>query len=164
MLSDTFSAVISRVTRAAFAQGSALDIVHKAEYQLRPWLLKAMYIDTKAQVVYVAVEHPQGYTFAAIAEYSWDNDCLYGVHMDFDCDETEGPCKNMRSCWLNVIEALSPLSDFPDVDGGDEYSQARRQRAKDWRLTCLRKIIRSRTSSDADKASARELLTATRLA
>lgn len=164
MIDTACSMFISGITRTTFAHGSAIDIAQKTVYMLRPWAVKAIHIDTVKHVVYAAVEHPKGYTFAAISEYRWDEGVSYGVHMDFDCDETEGPVPHMRHCGLNVFEALSPLSDFPDVDGDPEYSQARRQRAKEWRQTCLRKIIRSRKTSDADKATARELLTATRLA
>lgn len=164
MISYPFSVTISGAShaslRASFAHGSALDIAKKAEYLLRPWVLKAMHIDTVKHIVYVAVEHPKGYTFAAISEYRWDEGESCGVHMDFDCAETEGPSCNMQRCGLNVLEKLSPLSDFPD----GEDSQVQRQRAKGWRLTCLRKIIRSRKASDEEQAIAYALLTTTKLA
>lgn len=160
MINAEFSMTISGVTRATLAHGSALDIAQKAAHLLRPWTVKAIHIDAVNRVVYAAVERPEGYTFAAISEYRWDKGVSCGVHMDFDCDETQGPTRAMQSCGLNVLEKLSPLSDFPDVCGDAEYSKERRQRAKDWRQTCLRKIIRSRKSSDEEQATAHELLSA----
>ena len=127
------------------------DVLRKVAYFLRPDKIKAIGLDKRERVVYVAVER-DGVTYAGCGSYFVKRTGGVVATSDSFDSESQGLASFRRKCPLCVLEQLSPLSDFP------RYDEEQRQRAKQWRQDCLKKILRSRKTSDADKEVARKLL------
>ena len=126
--------------------GLALEL----ELLMRPDKIRAIGFDRGDSVIYAAVEH-NGFTTAVCAPYSIEASGGHEIYDDSLDGETEGSL--YRACPLSVLEKLSPLSEYP-------YSATSKQFARQWRRDCLQKIIRSKVTSDADKAKAAALIKA----
>ena len=123
------------------------ELLFATAYVLRPFNVKAFGLDERARVVYAAAENEgTKFTFAAIAPYYSDEPFVSGDSM-----ESESDGSNRCNCPLCVLEKLSPLSEYPWSDSG-------KRRSAEWRKACLKRIIRSRKTSEVDKAVALELL------
>lgn len=128
------------------------EALKSATYVIRPGKILAIGLDTRNRVVYAAVKHHKtGFVFAMCAPYYIEGK---ETHIDSDDIHSEADGSNRRNCPLCVLEKLSPVSEYPYSEDGARYT-------KEWRKACLKRILRSRKASDADKSIARELLTAT---
>ena len=127
-----------------------VGLAFELELLMRPGKIKAIRFGSGKRVIYAAVEY-NGFTSAVCATYNIKKHGGYEIDGDDVDGETEGSLK--RNCPLSVLEKLSPLSECP-------YSPNSKQRAQQWRRDCLQRIIRSKRTSDADKAKAVALLQA----
>ena len=128
--------------------GKGCDLLFATAYVLRPFNIKAFGWDERARVVYAAAENSgTKFTFAAIAPYYSKEPLVSGYSMESEADGSD-----RRNCPLCVLEQLSPLAEYPWSDSGKRWS-------KEWRKACLKRILRSRKASDADKAVAYKLMT-----
>lgn len=120
------------------------------ESLLKPDKVKAIGFDKHSKIVYAAVEH-KGFTAAICAPYHIGENGDREIDGDSLDGEIEGSL--YRTCPLSVLEKLSPLSEYP-------YSATSKQFARQWRRDCLQRVIRSKVTSDADKAKAAALIKA----
>ena len=122
---------------------TCFSLVLQMQTHVQPDEVTAIGFDRHERVIYAAVNH-NGFTSAVCATY--DDGEIDGDDLD---GEIEGSLK--RNCPLSVLEKLSPLSKYP-------YSSTSKQFARQWRRDCLQRIIRSKRTSDADRAQATKLL------
>lgn len=128
------------------------EALKSAAYVIRPSKILAIGLDTRNRVVYAAVKHhTTGFVFAMCGRYYIEGGEIH-VSGDSTDSESEGPY--YHNCPLCVLEKLSPVSEYP-------YSEDGARCMREWREACLKKILRSRKASDADKSIARELLAVT---